>query len=295
MGNFGVVEDGILQRLSLQPWQKPLARQLFLMNGITQKHVMMLVLTLIFSLGMAGSVLAFDHLEITVVNPHVVDGFPAVTVETDFSVNVRAVNADGSTDLNANFIHAQLSSPDVAAVLPGSVYLINGEYQFDSLRFLADGQPVRLRVADADDGSVPAAEVEINCYNYVHHFDLSVPAGEKYVDQAINITLTARDSEGVAVLNFQDDVVLDALVGNFPTGSTMTVNGVGFINGQNTAAVTFWGTDPVTGENELTVTNSVVYTGQSSAASGVATITPLHPGALDGIVLLLPGETLTRV
>ncbi len=263
------------------------------MNGMTQKHIMILVSALILNVCMASSALAFDHLELTVVSPHMVGGFPAVTVETDFSVNVRAVNGDGSTDVNANFIHAQLSSPDVAAVLPGSVYLVNGEYQFDSLRFLADGQPVRLRVADADDGSVPAAEVAINCYNYVDHFDLSVPAGDKFVAQAINITLTARDSEGVAVLNFQDDVVLDALVGNFPTGPSMSVNGVGFANGQITSAVTFWGTDPITSENELTVTNSVVYPGQSSAAEGVATITPLRPGSLDGIVLLLPGETLT--
>ncbi len=293
MGNFGTTEDGILQHLNNQPRQKPLARQLFLMNGITQKQLILLVMTLFASMGIFDSAFAFDHLEITVVNPHMVGGHPAVTVETNFSVNVRAVNSDGTTDVNANFIHAQLSSPDVAAVLPGSVYLVNGEYQFDSLRFLADGQPVRMRVADADDGSVPAAEVQINCYNFVHHFDVGVPAGDKFVAQAINITLTARDNEGVAVLNFQDDVVLDALVGNFPTGSTMTVNGVGFANGQITASVTFWGTDPVTSENELTVTNSVVYPGQSVAAEGIATITPLRPGALDGIVLLLPGETLT--
>ncbi len=263
------------------------------MNGTIKKRASILVLGFFLSLAFATSSFAFDHLEITVVNPHVVGGHPAVTVETNFSVNVRAVNANGSTDVNANFIHAQLSSPDVAAVLPGSMYLVNGEYQFDSIRFLADGQPVRLRVGDADDGSVPTADVDINCFNYVHHFDLTVPAGDKFVNQPINITLTARDSDGVAVLNFRDDVVLDALVGHFPTGSTMPVNGVGFVDGQVMAAVTFWGTDPVTRENELTVTNSVVYSGQSSAASGVATITPLRPGALDGIVLLLPGETLT--
>ncbi|MCP4293296.1 MAG: hypothetical protein GY780_15840 [bacterium] len=263
------------------------------MNGITQKRFVFIVLGLILVAGSASQAFAFDHLEISVVNPHVVGGYPSVTVETGFSVNVRAVNSDGSTDTNANFIHAQLSSPDVAAVTPGATYLVNGEYQFDNIRFLADGQPVRLRVGDADDGSVPTADVFINCFNFVHHFDLSVPAGDKFVNQAVSITLTARDSDGLAVLNFRDDVILDALVGNFPTGSTMTVNGVGFSDGQNTVAVTFWGTDPVTRENELTVTNSVVYSGQVSAASGSATITPLRPGSLDGIVLLLPGETLT--
>ena len=78
------------------------------------------VISLILGLLAAGSAQAFDHLEITVVNPHVVAGRPAVTVETEFSVNVRAVNADGTTDVNANFIHAQLQSPDVAAVLPAA-------------------------------------------------------------------------------------------------------------------------------------------------------------------------------
>jgi len=252
-----------------------------------------LAAVLLVSGAVATDALAFDHLEITVVNPHVVAGRPAVTVETDFSVNVRAVNADGTTDVNANFIHAQLQSPDVAATLPGSSYLSGGEFQFDNIRFLADGQPVRLRVVDADDGSVPAAEVEINCYNYVHHFDLGIPGGDKFVNQAVNVTITARDLNGVAVLNFRDDLTLDALVGDFPSGPTQLVGGGSFNLGAATVPVTFWGTDPVTRENVLYATNSVVYPGQASAATGNATVTPLRPGALSTIMLLLPGETLT--
>jgi FlgD Ig-like domain len=253
-----------------------------------------LVTMVIFTALLAGSgAFAFDHLEITVVNPHLVAGHPAVTVETDFSVNVRAVNADGSTDVTANFIHAQLQSPDVAAVLPGNQYLTNGEYQFDGLRFLADGQPVRLRVFDFDDGSVPVAEVEINCYNYVDHFDFSVPAGDKFVNQAVNIAISARDAAGVAVLNFRDDIDLTALVGNFPSGPVLGVSGLDFSLGAATVPVTFWGTDPVTRENALTATNSVVYPGQATPASGSATITPLRPGPLDDVMLLLPGESLT--
>ena len=251
--------------------------------------------TMVLASGLLASsgALAFDHLEITVVNPHLVAGRPAVTVETDFSVNVRAVNADGSTDVTANFIHAHLQSPDVAAVLPGDQYLVNGEFQFDNLRFLADGQPVRLRVSDADDGSVPTAEVEINCYNYVDHFDFVVPAGDKYVDQAINIEITARDAAGVAVLNFRDDLDLTAQVGHFPSGAVMGVSGLDFSLGVATVPVTFWGTDPVTRENVLYATNTVTYPGQASPAAGSATITPLHPGPLDDVVLLLPGEDLT--
>ena len=236
---------------------------------------------------------AFDHLEITVVDPHVVGGYPSVTVETDFSVNVRAVNADGSTDVTANFIHARLQSPDVGAVLPGNHYLENGEYQFDGLRLLADGQPVRLRVTDADDGSVPAAEVLLNCYNYVDHFDFNVPAGDKFVDQVVPIQIIARDAAGVAVLNFRDDLNLTALVGNFPSGPVLGVSGLDFSDGSATVPVTFWGTDPVTRENVLTATNSVIYPGQTVAAGGSATITPLRPGPLDDVVLLMPGETLT--
>jgi len=248
---------------------------------------------LVLVAGATADALAFDHLEITVVNPHVVAGRPAVTVETDFSVNVRAVNADGSTDANADFIHARLLSPDVAAVLPPAHYLSGGEFQFDNVRFLADGQPVRLRVVDADDGSVPPADVAINCYNYVHHFDLGIPGGDKFVDQSIAVVITARDAAGVAVLNFRDDVTLSALVGHFPTGPTAPVSGGVFALGVATVPVTFWGTDPVTRENVLTAVNSVVYPGQAAAAEGSATVTPLRPGPLDGVVLLLPGETLT--
>ncbi len=262
---------------------------------IRTKSIKQALMTVILMAGLlvSTSAMAFDHLEITVVNPHLVAGRPAVTVETDFSVNVRAVNADGSTDVTANFIHAQLQSPDVAAVLPGSQYLTNGEFQFDNVRFLADGQPVRLRVFDADDGSVPTADVEINCYNYVDHFDFVVPAGDKFVDQAVAIDIIARDAAGIAVLNFRDDLDLTALVGHFPSGPVHGVSGIDFALGVATVPVTFWGTDPVTRENVLTAVNSVTYPGQASAAAGSATITPLRPGNLDGVVLLLPGESLT--
>ena len=253
----------------------------------------MLAMTLVAALVPATEALAFDHLEITVVNPNLVAGRPAVTVEKPFSVNVRAVNPDGSTDVTANFIHAQLQSPDVAAVLPGSSYLVNGEFQFDGVTFLTQGQPVRLRVSDADDGSVPTAEVSINCYNFVDHFDVTVPAGNKYVDQPVTVTVTARDAAGTAVLNFQDDVELTALVGHFPSGPSLAVSGLDFALGAAAVPVTFWGTDPVTRENRLTVTSTVLYPGQAVPAAGSATVTPLLPGPLADVVLLLPGEALS--
>ncbi|MCP4122247.1 MAG: hypothetical protein GY751_10880, partial [Bacteroidetes bacterium] len=98
-----------------------------------------------------GQALAFDHLEITVVDPEIVDGYPAATVQIGFSVRVRAVNGDGTTDTAADYVHAGLISPDVIANLPSPQYLQNGEYQFDDIEFLDDGQPVRLQVEDTDD------------------------------------------------------------------------------------------------------------------------------------------------
>jgi len=248
---------------------------------------------LVVLLSLTGSAAAFDHLEITVVNPHIVAGRPAVTARTDFSVHVRAVNGDGSTDTTADFINAFLSSPDVAANLPGSSYLQNGERQFDGVRFLAAGRPVRLRVGDADDPSVPVAEVLIDCYDPVDRFTVNVPAGTKYVDTPISITLTALDAGGGTVLNFRDDVVLTAAVGHFSTGATITVPGIDFSSGETTLPVTFWGTDPVTRENVLYAWNTVVYEGQAEAAAGNAAVAPLLPGAIADIMLLLPGENLT--
>lgn len=242
---------------------------------------------------LAGSASAFDHLEITVVNPRLAQGLPSATVNVPISVRVRAVNADNSTDLTADFINAELYSPDVPANLPGSNYLQNGERQFDNVAFLAAGQPIRLRVRDADDGSVPNAEVLINCYNPVDRFTLGVPAGNKFVDTAINVSITALDADGAVVYNFGDDVVLDALVGDFDVGPTATVSGALFANGAANQSVVFWGTDPVTRENVLTATNSITYSGQGSPAAGTVVVTPLRPGPLSTVVLLLPGETLT--
>ncbi len=236
---------------------------------------------------------AFDYLEITVVNPQIVQGRPAVTVEVAYSVRVRAVNANGTTDTTADFINAELYSPDVPATLPSSAYLQAGERQFDNLVMLADGQPVRLRVRDADDGSVPFGEILIDCYNFVDRFNVVVPGGDKFVDQAINITLQALDQNGDLVLNFRDDVTLDALVGDFASGPTTNVAGTSFTLGAVTVPVTFWGTDPATRENELTATNAITYPGQGLPASGQATVTPLRPGPLNTVMLLLPGETLT--
>ncbi|MFO7655121.1 MAG: FlgD immunoglobulin-like domain containing protein [Candidatus Krumholzibacteriia bacterium] len=240
-----------------------------------------------------GVAAAFDHLEITVVGANVVDGHPAVTVEMGFTVLVRAVNTDGSTDVFADFINAQLNSPDVAASLPAGAYLQNGERQFDNVRFLGAGQPVRLRVYDADDGSVPPGVVLINSYNFVDRFTVTVPAGDKFVDQPVAATLTALDHTGAVVRNFGDDVVLDALVGHFSTGPTITVPGSAFSLGTAVVPVTFWGTDPVTRENTLSALNSVIYPGQALAARGSCTVSPLRPGSLQEIVLLLPGEALT--
>ncbi len=259
----------------------------------TPERILQGLILLAVAVGLPAAALAFDHLEITVVNPHIVAGRPAVTVQTPFSVQVRAVNGDGSTDTNADFINAQLQSPDVAANLPASAYLQNGERQFDGVTFLAPGQPVRLRVFDADDASVPTAEVQINCYNFVHHFQIAVPTGNKYVDQAVNVTITALDQAGGTVLNYRDDVVLTALVGHFSTGPSITVSGLSFANGQVTVPVTFWGTDPVTRENTLTATATVMYPGQTTPAVGSAVVSPLLPGPLSDIMLLLPGETLT--
>ncbi len=259
----------------------------------TCPRILHAALALIALGALTTSAAAFDELEITVVNPHLVDGSPAVTVNTAFSVRVRAVNADGTTDVNADFINATLRSPDVAADLPSGSYLQNGERQFDGVRFLASGMGVRLEVYDADDASVPTAAVIIDCYDPVDRFVVSVPSGDKYVDQAIDVSLTALDASGGTVLNFRDDVVLSAAVGHFSTGATITVPGPSFADGTTTLPVTFWGTDPVTRENTLTATGSVIYEGQALPATGQATVAPLLPGALDGVVLLLPGEQLT--
>lgn len=241
----------------------------------------------------ARDALAFDALEITVVSPQIVNGRPAVTVDVPFSVRVRAVNNDGSTDPAADFINAELYTDDVPATLPARQYLQSGERQFDGLVLHDSGLPVRLRVRDADDPSVPPAVILIDCYDYVSNFTFVVPAGDKQVGVPVNVTVQARDFTGGLVLNFRDDVVLDALVGNFVGGPTMTVSGGSFALGEATLPVTFLGTDPVTRENVLSALNSRTYPGQGTAATGSATVTPLRPGSLNRIVLLLPGETLT--
>ena len=243
--------------------------------------------------GIPGLASAFDHLEITVVSPVVVDGYPSATVERSFDVLVRAVNADGSTDTAADYVHAILDSPDVAASLPGAAYLVNGERIFTGVTFLAAGQPVRLRVGDQDDGSVPFAVVLINCWNFVDHFVVTVPGGDKYVGASLNSTVTAKDAFSNNVRNFADMVTLSPSIGNFTAGPNVVLQGSDFSLGVANVALTFQGTDTALHQNVLSAVNSVTYPGQASAANGSVLVAPLYPAALSRVVLLLPGETLT--
>ncbi|MBK7701971.1 MAG: hypothetical protein IPI34_03285 [bacterium] len=267
------------------------------MNERTRNRIAIAKFATVLAVGLLAlapaAALAFDHLEITVINPEIVDGRPAVTIYEQFSVLVRAVNTDGTTDTAADFIRAALSSPDVAATLPASAYLQNGERIFTGIDFLDDGQPVRLRVADQDDGSVPFAQVEINCYNFVHHFEIGVPAGDKYVGQNVALTVTARDLMNVAVRNFDDDVVLSPAIGHFTSGPSLTIGGGSFVAGVAAANVVFQGTDPALQQNTVNALNTVVYPTQAAAAAGSGLVAPLYPGALNRVVLLLPGQTLT--
>ncbi len=243
--------------------------------------------------GIPGIAAAFDHLEVTVVSPVIVDGHPSVTVQESFDVLVRAVNGDGSTDTTADFVHAYLESPDVAANLPAAGYLVNGERVFTGVQFLGDGAPVRLRVGDLDDGSVPFGTELINCYRFVDHFTFDVPAGDKYVGVSYDITVHARDDLNADVRNFADDVVLNPGIGNFTAGPTITVPGTSFTHGVAVVSMVFQGTDEALHQNTLTATNTVTYPGQAHAPDGSAVVSPLYPGALTRVVLVMPGETLT--
>lgn len=252
-----------------------------------------LVVLAVLCFGLPGVAQAFDHLEITVVGPVIVDGHPSATVGLGFDVQVRAVNADGSTDTAADYVHAYLDSPDVAATLPAPAYLSNGERVFSNVVLLGAGQPVRLRVGDLDDGSVPFAEVLINCWNPVDHFVIDVPAGDKYVGTPISVTITAKDALNNRVRNFADDVVLSPAIGDFTAGPTITLQETDFALGIATTVLTFQGTDAALHQNTLQAVNTVTYPGQAGAPSGSLLISPLYPGPLARVVLLLPGETLT--
>lgn len=240
-----------------------------------------------------GTALAFDHLEISVISPDIVEGRPSVTVYEYFDVYVRAVNADGTTDTSADFINANLLSPDVIAILPMSGYLSSGERIFSNVSFLDYGQPVRLQVEDIDDGSVPVAEVQMNCYDMVDHIDITVPSGDKYVGQVLSLTITARNAANVSVKNFADDVELTPDIGHFTAGPAVTVPGGAFVLGVATIDVILQGTDSALHQNVIEAENSVTYPYQSGPANGSALVAPLYPGALSRVVLLLPGETLT--
>ncbi|MBU1674270.1 hypothetical protein KKA85_00640, partial [bacterium] len=240
-----------------------------------------------------GAAQAFDHLEITVISPEIVEGRPSVTIYEQFDVLVRAVNGDGSTDTDADYVNAFLASPDVPATLPSPGYLQNGERIFSNLYFRDAGQPVRLRAADLDDGSVPFAEIAMNCYDYVDHIDITVPAGDKYVGQILSLTVTARDDGNVPVKNFDDNVMLTPDIGHFTAGPTFTIPGGSFVLGVAIVDVILQGTDTLLHQNTIDALNTVTYPYQPGPATGSALVSPLYPGALSRVVLLLPGETLT--
>ncbi len=252
------------------------------------------VLTLLMGLTLlgAGNAVAWDYTELTVIDAMMVDGNPAVTLGQGFSVRVRTMNGDGSVDTSINALLFELYTTH-ASNLPPASYIINGEIQFDNVVFEAPGTGIQLEAHAVDDITAPKGYEWINCYPFVDHFNLSVPAGDKWVGQNIPLTLTAVDEFGVPIGNFSDDVNIVAELGHLGAGPTLLVSGAGFDHGQIVVNLQFLGTDPLTRANRVTATGSRIYPGQSVYPSGEAVVTPLWPGPLDGLVLLLPGETLS--
>lgn len=240
----------------------------------------------------AGAAGAWTYTELTVVDAVMVDGNPAVTIGQGFSVRVRAMNPGGSVDTSVNALLFELYTTH-SATLPPARYIVNGEVQFDNIVFGTPGTGIQLEARAVDDITAPKGYEWINAYPFVDHFNIGVPAGDKWVGQNVAVTLTAVDSYGVAIANFADDVTLRAAVGNLGPGPTQLVSGSLFDHGQAVVAVQFLGTHILTQSNTLTATGGRIYPGQPGYPQGSAAVTPLWPAALEGIVLVLPGETLT--
>ena len=240
----------------------------------------------------AGGAAAWSYTELTVVDAVMVDGNPAVTIGQGFSVRVRAMNAGGTVDTGVNALLFELYATH-NATLPPARYIVNGEIQFDNVVFNAPGSGIQLEARAADDITAPKGYEWINCYPFVDHFNIGVPGGDKWVGQDVPITLTAVDAYGVAIANFADDVTLHAAVGNLGPGPSQLISGSLFDHGQAVVPVQFLGTHQLTQSNTLTATGGRIYPGQSAYPQGTAAVTPLWPAALAGIVIVLPGETLT--
>ncbi|MCP4548332.1 MAG: hypothetical protein GY835_17865 [bacterium] len=236
--------------------------------------------------------LAWDYTELTVIDAPVVEDNPAVTLGQGFSVRVRTMNGDGTVDTSINALLFELFT-NHDSTLPPEKYIVNGEIQFDNLVFNAAGTSIQLEARAVDDITAPKGYEWINCYPFVDHFNISVPSGDKWVGQNISVMVTAVDEFGIAIGNFADDVTLSASIGHMSVGPTQLVQGTDFNLGTATVDITFLGTDDFNWQNILTVIGSRIYTGQLTYATGSAVITPLWPGTLNGVILLLPGETLT--
>ena len=246
---------------------------------------------LLIGLG-AGAVRAWDYTELTVIDPVMVDGNPAVTVGQGISVRVRTMNDGGTVDTSVNALLFELYTTH-GATLPPAAYITNGELQMDNVVFNAPGTGIQLEARCVDDVTAPRGYEWINCYPYVDHFNVTIPTGGKWVGQDIAVTITAASAGGVPIANFADDVTLAAAIGHLDTGPTQFVSGGDFDHGAATVNVRFLGTGVLTRENTLTATGSVIYPGQADYPTGSAIVTPLWPAGLDGVVLLLPGESLT--
>ena len=174
---------------------------------------------------------AWDYTEISGIDPVIVDGNPSVTVGDRLSVIVRAMNDGGLVDTGVNALLFELyTTHDVT--LPPAAYMINGEVQFDDIAFNAPGTNIQIEALAADDPTAPHGYAWINCYPWVDHFNLSLPAGDKIVGEVLNCTIHAVDTQGVAIRNFADDVTLSAAIGHLGGGPTQLVSGSAFSLGE---------------------------------------------------------------
>ncbi|MFN0118214.1 MAG: hypothetical protein ACKVQC_08010 [Elusimicrobiota bacterium] len=104
------------------------------------------------------------------------------------------------------------------------------------------------------------------------------------------ISITALDATATTVTSFRDSVQLSETLNGFNISSVLGSN---FFNGIATATVTLEAGDAISHVNRIQGTNSLVYFGQGTAASGISNNILVNPDAYDRIVQVFPGEILT--
>jgi len=280
-----------------------------------QKFYRKLLLLSCLLLVVVPSFLYADYYAMLKVETHPVTGRTDVTKGVQFEIRVIACNENGDQVTpategwsEAQFAHIIFQSNDPASQVKNNlaqwVSLAGYQIRLDGdgdrifeviLNTVGDAKRITVQQNPAYCEGILDGYLDFKVYDFVHHFDISIPPGSQTAGVGFNITIYAKDISNNIAETFKDDIFIWAVIPPdytyAPDMLPSTISGSSFTDGVATVPVTIYGSHPVSRLVKIKCENMVMHGGYY--ARGESADFVVNPNVYAKILLLVPGEAHT--